>query len=108
MLRSKWFAALFAGVALTCGSVGITGFFALRYGEWLPGMVLLWPAWGLLAALPCFNVGTPEQPRCEGTPIHLAAAVLGVALAFFFYAVVAYALLTLHERRARGSLPADA
>jgi hypothetical protein len=108
MVQSKWFAALFAGVALTCGFVGMAGFFVLRYGEWLPGMVLLWPVWGLLAALPCFNMGTPEQPRCEGTPIHLAAAALGLALTFLFYAAAAYGLLTLHEKRARRSLPADA
>ena len=83
-------------------------FLALRFELWPPGQVLLWPLWLLLAALPCFNMGTPDQPLCEGTPIHLAAAAVGLALTVVFYAAVALVLLTRAETRSKASLPADA
>ena len=35
------------------------------------------------------NVGTVEEPAYEGTPVHVAAGVLGIALTWLFYVVVA-------------------
>ena len=96
MLRS-----FFAGLSVTIGAVAVAAFFAMELGSWLPAKVLLWPAWLLLAALPCFNMGTAEQPACEGTPVHLVAALLGLLLTVVFYAGVVYTVLS----KARGKAP---
>lgn len=98
--RSDVLRSLFAGFSITTAAVAVGALFAMVLGSWLPAKMLLWPAWLLLAALPCFNMGTPEQPACEGTPIHLAVALLGLSLAVVFYAVIVYALLSRASRKA--------
>jgi hypothetical protein len=98
--------SFFAGFAITIAAVAVATLFALELGSWHPGQVLLWPAWLLLAALPCFNMGTPEQPVCEGTPIHLAVALLGLSLTVVFYAAVVYVVLS--KAAGKASKPADA
>ena len=92
--------SFFAGLAITIAAVSVAALFAIEVGSWVPAQVLLWPAWILLAALPCFNIGTPEHPVCEGTPIHLVVALLGVALAVVFYAGVVYLVLAKAARKA--------
>ena len=91
--------SFFAGFAITIGAVAVAALFAVVLGSWLPAKVLLWPAWLLLVALPCFNMGTPQQPACEGTPIHLVAALLGLLLTVVFYAGVVYAVLSRTDRK---------
>jgi hypothetical protein len=98
--------SFFAGFAITIAAVAVAALFAMELGSWVPAKVLLWPAWLLLAALPCFNRGTPEQPACEGTPIHLMAALFGLSLAVVFYATVVYLVLSRAGRK--GPVPADA
>jgi hypothetical protein len=97
--------SFFGGASITIGAVAVAALFAVELGSWVPAKVLLWPAWLLLAALPCFNMGTLEQPRCEGTPIHLAAATLGLAFTVIFYAALVYVVLC--KAGTKGSERAD-
>jgi hypothetical protein len=108
MLRSRLMVASLAGLAATVGLGGVAAYLAIQLGTSLPVMVILWPVWGLQAALPCFNMGTPERPLCEGTPIHIVAAALSLTLTIMFYAVLAYALLGFAGGRGNRSLQADA
>jgi hypothetical protein len=39
------------------------------------------------------NIGTSEQPVYEGTPVHLVAAAVGLALCWVFYVLLARAVL---------------
>ena len=64
-----------------------------------PGTILLWPAWALQAALPCFDMGTPENPMCEGTPIHLFAFLFGLVLTAGFYALLYRTILWARRYR---------
>jgi len=54
---------------------------------------VLWP-YGLLMSLAGRgpNIGSPEQPLYEGTPVHLLAAVVGLMLSWLFYSVAIGAL----------------
>src|SRR3546814_16980000 len=53
---------------------------------------------GLLQHLaPLHNVGTPERPVYEGSPINFLAFLASIPLGIFVYTVVAY--LVLHHRR---------
>jgi hypothetical protein len=55
--------------------------------------VLTWPNSLLQTLVPCHNVGTPESPLCEGTPVNLLAYILSYALAWTSYSVIAYLAL---------------
>jgi hypothetical protein len=59
---------------------------------------ILWPAILLVGLVPRHNVGTPDKPFYEGTPIHLFAAYLGFVLSLILYTGIAYALLTWVQR----------
>lgn len=56
--------------------------------------ILAWPL-VLMDRLvgPGHNVGTVEEPVYQGTPVHVAAGVLGIALTWLFYVVVARAVI---------------
>jgi hypothetical protein len=85
-------AAGFIGVTCTLVAVAVTLYSINEFDSWLPGKILLRPAWLLQAALPCFNMGTRENPVCEGTPIHLFAFVIGLVATVLFYALLFHAL----------------
>jgi hypothetical protein len=61
--------------------------------------VLVWQAALLVDAVPAHNIGTPEKPFYEGTPLHLFAFGLGVLLGVPIYAFLAYVTLSLFARR---------
>jgi hypothetical protein len=44
---------------------------------------------------PCHNMGTPEHPICEGTPVDLLIGLFFVFFGILLYPVVTYLLLSL-------------
>ena len=56
--------------------------------------ILAWPL-VLMDRLvgPAHNAGTVEEPIYQGTPVRVAAGVLGIALTWLFYVVVARAVI---------------
>jgi hypothetical protein len=64
--------------------------------------VFLFP-WAVLGTLiPHPNIGTPEHPFYEGTPLDLTAAVIGLAMSGLMNIVIAYYVAPrLHRLRGR-------
>ena len=59
---------------------------------------LFWHNGLLQSATPLHNIGTPEQPVYEGTPLHFVVFVLSVPVGFLIYGVAAYVALGLLRR----------
>ena len=57
--------------------------------------MLVWQATLLVDTVPAHNIGTPEKPFYEGTPLHLLVFGLGVLLGVPIYTFLAYATLWL-------------
>ncbi|MFN2563888.1 MAG: hypothetical protein ABR499_02595 [Gemmatimonadaceae bacterium] len=53
-----------------------------------------------MSFVPYHNIGTPENPVYEGTPLHILAAIAAVPLCAALYTAAGYLLLTLVRRRA--------
>jgi hypothetical protein len=68
--------------------------------------VVLWPAILVIGLVPPHNIGTTANPFYEGTPVHMAAATLGLVLCAMLYSAIAYVLLAWiqHARAHRGDL----
>jgi hypothetical protein len=73
--------------------------------------ILLKPA-ELLAKLihtisppPCNNMGTPEHPICEGTPVDLLIGLLFVSFGILLYPVATYLLLLLLSKLLKRKRP---
>jgi hypothetical protein len=91
--------ATFVGVTCTLVGVAVTIYSLNEFDAGLPGKVLLWPAWLLLEALPCFNMGTPGNPICEGTPVHLSAGIIGLIATVAFYALLFHAVDRIRKQQ---------
>ena len=50
---------------------------------------------GSIFTFPCNNMGTPEQPICEGTPIDLLIGLVFVFFGILLYPIITYLLLSL-------------
>jgi uncharacterized membrane protein AbrB (regulator of aidB expression) len=90
--------AFVVGSALTAVGILLTGVNDAEWVRW----VFLFP-WALLGTLiPHPNIGTPEHPFHEGTPLDLPAAVIGLAMSALMNIVIAYYVLPrLHRLRGR-------
>jgi hypothetical protein len=88
--------ALVVGSALTAIGILLT---AVNAAEWVRWVLLL--PWALLGALvPHPNIGTPEHPFHEGTPLDLPAAVIGLAMSALMNIVIAWLVVSrLHRPR---------
>ena len=55
---------------------------------------------GIIKAVspPCNNMGTPEHPMCEGTPVDLFFGLVLVMLSILLYPVVTYLGLSLASK----------
>jgi hypothetical protein len=95
LLRYPWLAALLLGTVATPAAV-ILAVPAPRPLD----AVLAWPLVLLdIWVGPGPNVGTAEEPIYEGTPVHLAALVVGIVLTWVFYVLVARLVLWRVARR---------
>ena len=61
---------------------------------------LLWQNTLLQSFAPLGNMGTPEHPVYEGTPLNFLAFLASVPLGIVVYSVMAYAALSMARRRA--------
>ena len=61
---------------------------------------LLWQNTLLQSFAPLDNMGTPEHPVYEGTPLNFLAFLASVPLGIVVYSVMAYAALSMVRRRA--------
>ena len=95
-MKLRLLMALGLGVILTA-VLTASAIAAYRAGAELVARSLLWPNTLLQSLFPCLNIGTPEEPFCEGSPLHLfvlgASEVLSVAV----YASIAYILIRRHN-----------
>ena len=89
--------------AFTIGTLVTFASFGASYAAsacsllWLSHL-LYWQGWWLQTFLPCLNVGSPEKPMCEGTPLNLVVSFLGLPFGVVLYSLVAYAILWARVR----------
>jgi hypothetical protein len=80
------------GVLLTA-VLQAASYFAYEMGFEYLSYVLNWPNVAVQSLVPCINIGTPEQPLCEGTPINYFAYLVSVPAGAAVYIFVAYVLI---------------
>jgi hypothetical protein len=86
--------ALVVGSTLTALGIALTAVIDAEWVRW----VFLFP-WALLGALvPHPNIGTPEHPLYEGTPLDLPAAVIGLGTSALLNIVIAYLVVSRLHR----------
>ena len=90
-------AALGIGVAITALTSTLS-FFAFRAGSELTGEILYWPNTLMQSFVPVHNIGTPEHPLYEGTPLNIAAFAASFPLAVLLYGTFAYLFLRRRQR----------
>jgi hypothetical protein len=91
------------GIGITVTLFGVAGsYLAFRAGAQSLSEILLWPNTLLQNLVPVVyglpNVGTPELPLYEGTPVNILAFFISFPLAIFVYSIVAYAFLRWRGR----------
>jgi hypothetical protein len=62
--------------------------------------VLYWQGWWLQTFIPCLNIGTAENPFCEGTPLNLVVFFLGIPFGIVLYSLLAFGVISIWNRRA--------
>lgn len=93
----RWTLALVGGLVVT-GAFTALGFMTKPA---LLSWITLWPlhlAWQAFPA-PCIEQGRGAAPICEGTPVQVAATILGVIATVTWYAVLLYWLITFRASR---------
>ena len=84
--------------ALGVGVTGVLTFIAIiiiASGSWTVACAFVWQACLVVYAIPCANIGTPEERFCEGTPLHLFAFLFGLGLGVPLYGLLAYAIIRI-------------
>jgi hypothetical protein len=71
---------------------------AAAAGSPLLSQALFWPNSLLQAPVPLQNIGTPEHPLYEGTPLNFLAYFAGYPFGLLVYGAIAYACLALRHR----------
>ncbi len=89
-----WTRKKLAAISILCGSAVTYGFISLaeKFNNTILGKILLWPVPIIVNAIPPNNIGTKDNPFYEGTPLHFAGFILGVAVSALFYSTVIYYL----------------
>jgi hypothetical protein len=84
--------SLAVGVFLTLAFTGLA-FYAYRAGAHQLANIFFWPNTLLQSLLPCNNIGTRENPLCEGTPVNILAYGASFPLSIAAYSLLAYVLI---------------
>ena len=84
--------AVAVGVLLTA-VLQVASYIAYESGFEYLSYVLNWPNAALQSLVPCINIGTPEPPLCEGTPINYFAYIVSIPAGAAAYTFVAYLLI---------------
>ena len=90
-------AALGIAVAITALTATLS-YLASRAGSEFASAILYWPNTFLQSLVPVHNIGTPEHPFLEGTPLNIAAFIGSFSLSVFFYGAFAYFFLRRRQR----------
>ena len=101
----KWIAiSLGVGALLTLALIGVFAAALETMPNPSPALVhasyvAFWPAVGLVYLTgPGPNIGTPEKPIHEGTPVQLLAGVIGIGFTWIFYASLVFLIFWLRKR----------
>jgi hypothetical protein len=87
--RVRILVALAIGVFVTVATATVA--FALQSES--TREIVFWPNTALQYLVPAPNIGTPDHPLYEGTPLNFFAFLLSFPFAVIVYGVVAYVLL---------------
>ncbi|MEW9572682.1 hypothetical protein ABQJ54_13060 [Rhodanobacter sp. Si-c] len=92
-------------LAFAIGVLATAALFALSFAADSFGFTslangFLWQNTLLQSFAPLGNMGTPERPVYEGTPLNFLAFLASVPLGIVIYSVMAYAVLSMVRRRA--------
>ena len=68
-------------------------YFASRSGSNSLSQFIFWPNTALQALVPAANIGSPEHPIYESTPLNILAFIGSFPVATFIYALIAYMFL---------------
>ena len=60
--------------------------------------ILLWQCMFLAQGMPRGNIGSPEHPIYEGTPLDIIPVFVGVPLGIPIYALLTYVILAMVEK----------
>jgi hypothetical protein len=85
------------GIVITALTVTLS-YLALRAGSELVSEILFWPNTVMQSLVPIHNIGTPEQPFYEGTPLNIVAFMASFPLAVLLYGTAAYVFLRRRQR----------
>jgi hypothetical protein len=94
-MSRRWIRILLAigiGVLVTAITAAVSFAMTSRGAE-SAGEILLWPNTLLQVLVPAPNIGTPDHPLYEGTPLNFFAFLASFPLAITVYGVVAYVCL---------------
>ena len=81
--------ALGIGTLVTAVTAAIS-YFTFQAGAELVSEVLFWPNTLMQSLVPLHNIGTPEHPFYEGTPVNIAAFFVSFLVGVLVYSAVAY------------------
>jgi hypothetical protein len=81
--------ALGIGTLVTAVTAAIS-YFTFQASAELVSEVLFWPNTLMQSLVPLHNIGTPEDPFYEGTPVNIAAFFVSFLVGILVYSAVAY------------------
>jgi hypothetical protein len=84
--------ALGIGILITTLTATLS-YFAFQAGAELISEILFWPNTLMQSLVPLHNIGTPEHPFYEGTPLNIAASFASFPVAVLVYGAAAYIFL---------------
>ena len=90
--------AFLIGTIVTFAFFGVA-FVSFEAGYEGLGKAAIWQNALLQALAPLHNIGTPENPVYEGTPLNFLAFFASVPLGILVYSLVAYTALRLVRQR---------
>lgn len=82
--------------------MGVAARVASNFGAESLAQYLFWPNALTQSLVPCIQIGTPQHPVCEGTPLNFLAFLASIALSAVTYSAVAYVWLQRRSSRAQG------
>jgi hypothetical protein len=94
-MARRWVRVLMAiriGVLVTAATAAASFLLSSRGADTI-SEVVFWPNTLLQALTPAPNIGTPDHPLYEGTPLNLLAFLTSFPLAVISYGFVAYVFL---------------
>jgi hypothetical protein len=85
------------GIVITALTATLS-YLALPAGSELVSEIVFWPNTLMQSLVPIHNIGTPEHPFYEGTPLNIVAFIASFPLAVLLYGTVAYVFLRRRQR----------